>query len=162
MDRRRRRPAPPPAATTTGLTVAELRARREAGAAVNHETYKGLLAQAEDRVRAREAGGFSDLLWQVPPMVPGRPVYAVSHAARYVGEKLRRGGFAVADVASPDDKNVHVLYVTWNTRKPVKAADKPGSKPAKSPNKPAGVAGLPASVAEATHRLERLKARLRF
>lgn len=141
-----------------GLTVAELQTQREARASVNHETYKQLLGQVQDRIRARAQNDFRDFMWQVPPLVPGRPLYTVSHAARYVSEKLRRGGFEVT-VAAPG-QDVHVLYITW-TRAPPPRAPPPRRAPPREPrDAPTRRDTLPASMAEATHRLERLKARL--
>lgn len=135
------------------LTVSDLHSEREARARVNHETYKQLLALVQDRIRLRAANNFRDLMWQVPPLVPGRPVYAPSHAARYVSEKLRRGGFDVT-VSSPA-ADVHVLYVTWSAAKPAKVV-RPAKAAAPEPRR----ATAPVSVEEATRRLQRLKARL--
>lgn len=148
------------------LTVAELRGQREARAAVNHETYKQLFEQVQQRIRARAANDLSELLWQVPPLVPGRPVYAPLHAARYVTDKLRRGGFEVRRASPASD--VHVLYVTWRTRGGADAADRRHRRPAASRGashpSPGGSAArqTPISVAEASQRLERLKAHLRL
>lgn len=139
------------------LTVAELQSQRVARASVNHETYKGLLAQVQGRIRLRATNDCRDLVWQVPPLVPGRPVFAVSHAARYISEKLRRGGFDVT-VAAPG-QDVQVLYITWQ---PVPKRPAGHGRPRREEKPAAAAAGLPVTVAEATHRLERLKARLRM
>lgn len=143
------------------LTVRELQKQREARARVNHETYKMLLHQVQDRLRLRADNRASDLLWQVPPLVPGRPVYTVSHAARYITDKLRRGGFDVAPAAAAAD--VHVLYISW---RPVAPPSPPRRRKPRTP--PAAAAagaaeprrGIAISVAEASRSLDRLKARL--
>lgn len=157
------------------LTVADLRGRREAQASVNHETYKLLLRQVQDRIRARAAADARDMAWQVPPLVPGRPVYRGSHAARYVSEKLRRGGFGVL-VAEPVP-GAHVLYVTWDptpprasrgrsSRRPSDRSSRgPGDRSSHGPGDrssrgPGDRAGLPISVAEAGRRVDVLRARL--
>lgn len=151
--------------TRATLTVADLQSQREARARVNHETYKQLLAQVQDRIRMRANNDFRDLLWQVPPLVPGRPVFTASHAARYISEKLRRGGFDVT-VAAPGD-DLFVLYITWQPAPPPRSGagkqrrdhgdarrnDTRGNTRSRE---------LPISVAEATHRLEKLKARLKL
>ncbi len=142
------------------LTVHELRRQREARASVNHETYKQLLGQVQGRIRARADNKQQDLVWQVPPLVPGRPLYTVSHAARYVSEKLRRGGFEVAVLAPQAD--VCVLCISWATPR--------GEKPARPPPPPrtTPAAAEPAmpplrhTMDEATRTLEKLKARLRI
>jgi len=141
-----------------GLTVADLHSEREARARVNHETYKQLLAQVQDRIKLRATNDFRDLMWQVPPLVPGRPVYTPSHAARYVSEKLRRGGFDV-NVATPG-ADVYVLYITWAATTPARPTRR-GRDSREHRPRPAQASKLPLSVEEATHRLERLKARLR-
>lgn len=152
------------------LTVKELQKQREAKARVNHETYKMLLRQVQDRLRLRADNRCADLLWQVPPLVPGRPVYKVSHAARYITDKLRRGGFDVAPAAPAPD--VHVLYISWAAtqprprpapaRAPDRARDPPRDPSRAPPGAPprAPEPALHASMDEATRTMERLKAKL--
>lgn len=135
------------------LTVQDLQDQRHAKARVNHETYKQLLRQVQNRVRARAENKFADLVWPVPPFVPGRPVYAPSHAARYVSEKLRRGGFEVS-VASSED--VHVLYVSWSLQPKKKKKKKRAEAPQPAP--PPSTAAT--AMQDATRSLEKLKARL--
>lgn len=96
------------------LTVEDLQTQRQARATVNHETYKQLWKQVQGTIRTRATNNFKDLLWQIPPLVPGRPVFNAAHAARYVSEKLRLGGFVVT-VASPAP-DVQMLYITWPPR----------------------------------------------
>jgi hypothetical protein len=77
------------------LTAAEMQRVRTDRAAVNHATYKGILEKVYDRVRHHAAMNRSDAVYAVPGFVPGRPMYDVTHATRYVAEKLRLGGFKV-------------------------------------------------------------------
>lgn len=149
---------------SNALTVDDLQAMRHARASVNHETYKMMLRQLYDRVRARAANKFTDLTFQVPPLVPGRPLYTVSHASRYLSEKMRLGGFdVVVDAPHPD---VHTLYVSWaRGLKAVKTVSSRTSRQSgctdrQSPNP--GIASLPASMAEAARSLDRLKAQLKL
>lgn len=141
------------------LTVADLHLQREARARVNHETYKTLWEQVQDCIRTRADNKASDLVWQVPPLVPGRPVFSASHAARYVADKLRHGGFEVS-VAAPQP-DVQVLYISWK-RAPQRPAA-PQRTPRRSPAR-----GVPPPAAareplqEASRTLEKLKARLRL
>ncbi len=155
--------APTNNALTNALTVHDLHAMRHARASVNHETYKMMLRQLYDRVRARAANKFTDLVFQVPPLVPGRPLYTVSHASRYLSEKMRRGGFDVSvDAPHPD---VHTLYVSWarGLRKPPPPPPpRKHAQPAGAHHQPAGIASLPASMAEASRSLDRLKAQLKL
>lgn len=174
--RRRRTPGKVPPGGL--LTVHDLQTQRQARALVNHETYKGLLAQAQDRIRARALNDCKDLLWQVPPLVPGRPLYKTSHAARYVAEKLRVGGFSV-EVAS--SKDVHVLYVSWNQTTEPRRSPRGSSRSRRPRHNGVGVeggggggggvkgggggragggGGHHVTVEEATRRLDRLKATL--
>lgn len=134
------------------LTVAELQRQRQARASVNHETYKQLWRQAQDRIRARADNRATDLVWQVPPLVPGRPVYVASHAARYVSDKLRRGGFEVT-VAAPQP-DVQVLYINWKP-KPAPAKPTPQPKVRRPLDDPPRT-----QLDDATRTLEKLKARL--
>lgn len=137
------------------LTVSELQQQRQARARVNHETYKQLLRQVQDRLRARAANNATDLLWQVPPLVPGRPVYKASHAARYVRDKLRLGGFEVTVTQVSAD--VQVLYITWSA---LPAAAAPAAKRRAKPPK-SGTGGR-FTVDDASRTIEKLKATLRL
>lgn len=138
------------------LTVADLHREREARARVNHETYKQLHAQVQDRIRARAANKAVSLTWQVPPFVPGRPVYTVSHAARYVSDKLRRGGFDVTVIAPQPD--VHVLIIAWDT---AGAARKQQQRRVAADREAAREAPRADPLHDASRTLEKLKARLR-
>lgn len=159
------------------LTVRELRAARQQKFSVNHETYKQLWTLAQERIRARDDAGMRSMVFDIPPFVPGRPVFDPSHAARYVAAKLRRGGFRVEELP-------HSVHVSWDETPAERAArarrkakrrrprgrqaygahhpgaHHPGAQHPGAPHLGAHHpgAGLPMSVNEATRRLERLKA----
>lgn len=133
------------------LTVAELHRQKEARASVNHETYKQLLRVAQGHIRARAQNRGTSLAWQVPPLVPGRPVFTVAHAARYVSEKLRRGGFEVTVEAPHAD--VHFLHIDWKQAPPRRQP-----RPRREPTEPPPPRD---ALQDATRTLEKLKARLR-
>lgn len=134
------------------LTVDELQRQRAARARVNHETYKGLFNQVSDRVRSRADNKGTSLAWVVPPFVMGRPLYNPSHAARYVAEKLRRGGFRVEETEGP------TLRISWSFT-PQKAAPPPPPSTT-PPTHPAVEGQVP--LHDASRSLEKLKARLRL
>lgn len=153
------------------LTVAELHDMREARAQVNHDTYKQLFGQAQQRVRARAAHGVQDAVFQIPPLVPGRPLFKPSHAARYVSEKLRRGGFRV-EVAAPHP-DVQILHIAWSTapsrgqakqakqaKQARQARQASQARRGHADNNDDALASLPVTTAEASRRLDRLKAQL--
>ncbi len=94
------------------LTAAEVQRVRTDRAAVNHATYKGILEKLYDRIRHHAAMNHTGLEYAVPGLVPGRPMYDVSHATRYVVEKLRLGGFRV-EVA-----DTGALAVDWTPAPP--------------------------------------------
>ena len=139
------------------LTVAELHRQRQARAQVNHETYKQLWRQAQDRIRARADNKATDLVWQVPPLVPGRPVYAASHAARYVSDKLRRGGFEVT-ITSPQP-DVQVLYIDWKPKPAPRPPPAPAA-PRRRTTPPPALKTDRTQLDDATRTLDKLKARL--
>ena len=163
------------------LTVRELRAARQRKSSVNHETYKQLWTLAQQRIRARDEAGLRHLVFEIPPLVPGRPVFKPSHAARYVAAKLRRGGFRVEEMPLS-------LHVAWDDT-PAERAARAGrtakrravergsgqthgahdgvtysgnerrGRGGRAGTRPVAASeGLPLSVNEATRRLERLKA----
>jgi hypothetical protein len=137
------------------LTVDDLDRQRADVHRVNHETYKGLLAQVQDHIRARAANGIKELVWQVPPLVLGRPVYKVDHAARYVSDKLRIGGFVV-QVVTPSSE-VSFLHISWassDKQKRRRPRNRTSSTPAKRPGT--------ITTTETSRRVEQLKAHLRL
>lgn len=139
------------------LTVDDLRQQREDRSRVNHETYKRLFNQLTDRVRARAQNRGTSLVWLVPPFVLGRPLYNPAHAARYISEKLERGGFTVHEAHG---EGVHVLYVTWTL---VSTGNSLGSgKANEQPATDARPVDMGSTVHDASRTLEKLKARLRL
>ena len=138
------------------LTVADLQRDRQAKALVNHETYKQLLHQVQRLLRTRADNRGTDLLWPVPPLVPGRPLYTVSHAARYVAEKLRRGGFQV--LAASPQPGVHVLYITWSVAPP---KDGQRTRRQRRDDDSNTTNTTNTTLTNASRSLEKLKARLR-
>jgi hypothetical protein len=95
-------------------------------ARVNHETYKQLYTALHDRIKRRASTNVTHLLYVVPPIVPGRPVYDPIHAARYITDKLRRGGFRVESAQG------HVLFIDWTPRPavlPLPSAPPPQHQP---------------------------------
>lgn len=117
---------------TALLTVGDVQRIRIERGRVNHETYKQLYSSVNDRIQRRAQVNSTNLTYRIPPFVPGRPVFTPSHAARYISDKLRRGGFGVAVL----DDGV-TLYVDWAPRphaipKEVPEAGK-GDKPTGGP-----------------------------
>lgn len=78
------------------VTAADMHRLREDRSKVNHETYKMIYSQVTRRIEMHGRMGKTELTAKIPHYVPGRPIYDVSHAARYVREKLRIAGFQVA------------------------------------------------------------------
>lgn len=140
------------------LTAAEVQRVRTDRAAVNHATYKGILEKLYDRIRHHAAMNHTTLEYSVPGLVPGRPMYDVSHATRYVVEKLRLGGFRV-EVA-----DTGALTVDWTPAPPREKRDKPPTNKhhqpkARAPSSAPAPHGAP-SAAGLSRRLQILKHKL--
>ena len=135
------------------LTVGDVQAVRLDRARTNHETYKMVLQRVYDRIRHRTSLNGTDLTYVIPPFVPGRPVYDPSHAARYVTEKLQRGGFAV----TADDAGA--LVIDWSLPATRATARKVANVPRKKAPQPSATTTGRGGLSE---RLEALKARLKF
>ena len=104
------------------VTAEEARRMRVNKGSVNHETYKDMHGKIQNRIKTAAARGATFVEYRIPPMVPGRPIYDVSHAVRYNQEKLRNAGFAV-EVADGD-----VLRVDWKKPAAPRAQPKPQSQ----------------------------------
>lgn len=104
MGRQKRKHRPP-------LTVTELQERASRRASVNHTTYKRLYEEVQSMIRARAAAGpATAMLWTVPVFVPERPLFPRPHAARYVRDKLRKGGFVAMMPTQAKDS----LLISWD------------------------------------------------
>ena len=133
------------------LTVTDVQKIRIDRARVNHETYKQLYATVHDRIKRRAQVNATHLTYVVPYFVPGRPMYTASHAARYITDKLRRGGFAV--MASEDGGT---LFVDWAPRPGKFPKPDPPAPPAPAADRRGG-ATKPLSREAVAARLEALK-----
>lgn len=140
------------------LTAAEMQRVRTDRAAVNHATYKGILEKVYDRVRHHAAMNRSDAVYAVPGFVPGRPMYDVTHATRYVAEKLRLGGFKVE---ARDDGS---LAIDWAKPPAAKKKTAGGARrpSTKRPHAPAAASSTSADAAGLSRRLQMLKHKLDF
>ena len=100
------------------LRVEDLHHSRRQRASVNHESYKQLLHKLYARIRHRASLDFTEVAYTIPPIIPGRPIYSQAHAARYMTEKLEKGGFAVRLTASDGGgMATDVLHVSWPAAK---------------------------------------------
>lgn len=134
----------------TLLTVTDVQQVRVERARVNHETYKQLLNAVYERIKRRATASATHLTYAIPFFVPGRPVYDPTHAARYITDKLRRGGFQV-------ETKDQTLHVDWTPRPAVlpSAAPPPPQHKRQAKHDP----GIDRRVISA--RLEALKSKLR-
>jgi hypothetical protein len=132
------------------LTVTDVQKIRVDRARVNHDTYKQLYAIVHDRIKRRASVNATHLTYVVPPFVPGRPVYVPGHAARYITDKLRRGGFAV--LASEDGGTLLIDWTPRPTRVP-----KPEPPPPPPPSAAAAAKSPAVSRQAVAARLEALK-----
>ena len=90
------------------LTVHHLQRTIIERAQRNHETYKDLYSIVHRRIeRAFTADtSVTRLQYQVPAFKPDRPKYDPRRAARYIRDKLRRGGFDVR--VGEDGVTIHI------------------------------------------------------
>jgi len=117
------------------VTADEARQLRVSKGAVNHETYKEIYGKLSNRIKLAAARGETSLEYHVPPLIPGRPMYDISHAVRYNADKLRHAGFTV-------DIDADLLRVDWTAPAvPKKIPKQPPAKqpPAKQPSKPLAI-----------------------
>jgi hypothetical protein len=126
------------------VTAAEMHAIRVEKSRVNHDTYKEIYARATEKIKVHGNMGARDILVKIPSYVPGRPVYDVTHATRYVLEKLKLAGFEVR--AQSGD----VVYVSWKNPPP------PPRRPPPPPPPPATT-----TPADTARRLDLLRMKLK-
>lgn len=91
------------------FSVDDAREVRIRKATVNHETYRGLYDTVCQRIKNRaEYAPVSNLTFNVPAFVVGRPLYDREHAFRYVRDKLVYNGFQVTQCGD------YSLLVDWS------------------------------------------------
>lgn len=84
------------------VTADEARQLRQKKGVVNHETYKMIYAKIQNRITYAASKGYTKTDYVVPSIIPGRPMFSVSHAIRYVRDKLRYNGFEVTELPHSD------------------------------------------------------------
>lgn len=137
------------------VTAADMRRLREDKSKVNHETYKTIYHQVTRRIEMHGQMGELDLTAKVPHYVPGRPIYDVSHATRYVTEKLRIAGFEATSYG--DATGDFFVRISW------KSAPKTTTTAARPPKPPKNVAPRSVMIAPAdtARRLDFLRMKLK-
>ena len=111
------------------VTADEARRIRVRKGSVNHETYKGIYEKISNRITAAAQRGETSVDYRIPPIIPGRPIYDVTHAIRYNADKLRLAGFTVDPV---DD----LLKIDWKPKPKPKARQTPQSPARPKPPQP--------------------------
>lgn len=112
------------------VTAEEARRLRVTKGSVNHETYKGIYAKIQNRIKVAAARGDTSIQYRIPPFVPGRPIYDITHALRYNRDKLKLAGFRVVETED-------VLGIDWRVvEKPPPPKSKKPKPKAKPPEKP--------------------------
>jgi hypothetical protein len=92
------------------LTVQDLQQTRIDRSSQNHETYKYLYGIVHRRIQRLFSANASSLTYRVPSFLPDRPRYDPRRAARYIRDKLRRGGFEV----TVDGGDGVTLHIDWS------------------------------------------------
>lgn len=138
------------------LTIDDLRHQRLQRATINHETYKMLYSMVSRKIVEMQhvRPPVYTLTWAIPPMIPGRPLYKLERAARYIGDKLRRGKFECTE------RGTGTLFIDWEAayKAPGPAAKKkkkdkaPQLKTASSSSSSSRLAGLAARAERLTGR----------
>lgn len=131
------------------VTAADMHAIRVQKSRVNHETYKEIYARASERIKVHGNMGATDVVLKIPSYVAGRPVYDVTHATRYVVEKLKLAGFE-ARAQSGD-----TVYASW--KHPPPAPKKPPRPPPQPQTATTGIT----TPADTARRLDFLKMKLK-
>lgn len=106
------------------VTADDARTLRSNKGVVNHETYKMIYERIQHRIQYAARKGYTQTDYTIPPIVPGRPMFDVSHAVRYTRDKLRYNGFKVTEI---DDD---VLRIDWKPQKGTFVPNKPVAPPA--------------------------------
>lgn len=108
------------------VTADDARQLRKQKGTVNHETYKMIYGRVQARISHAASKGRIETDFSIPSIIPGRPMFDVTHAVRYVRDKLRYNGFRVTEL------DVDVIRINW---KPDKKARHPPPPPPPPPRK---------------------------
>ena len=132
-------------------TAGDAQRMRFEKADMNHQTYKFILGQVQRKIKAYATMRKTSLTAKIPEHVPGRPIFKVNRAARYVTEKLHILGFEATTYGAGTD---HFVDVGWKSAAPAPRKPKPPRAPTKKmPN-------IMVSSADVSDRLDTLRRRL--
>lgn len=133
-------------------TAGDAQRMRFEKASMNHATYKIILGQIQQKIRSHAMMRETSVTVRVPEYVPGRPVYRVHRAARYVTEKLRILGFEASKYGAG---TTFFVDVAWKSAAPAPRPPKP-PKPPKRRDAP----NIVVTSADVSDRLDALRRRL--
>lgn len=101
------------------ISVDEISRMTEKKNRIKKETYVKLYEQASRKIRRTVDFGGKYVIFQVPSILLGYPIYDRLKATSYIKRQLIRGGFEVAIV---DDYDLHI---TWKVSKVATGDEKP-------------------------------------
>jgi len=89
------------------LTAQDLRQRDVVRHKKNKETYRGILADCEKRIKYHNGLGNNQTIIKVPSMKFDTPPYDITHAMMYVIRKLKKNGFKINNIRENE------IYISW-------------------------------------------------
>ena len=101
------------------ISVDEISRMTEKKNRLKKETYVKLYEQASRKIRRTVDFGGKYVIFQVPSILLGYPVYDMTKATAYIKRQLIRGGFEVAIV------DEYQLHITWKVTKVATRDEKP-------------------------------------
>jgi hypothetical protein len=107
------------------VTAQELLKCRHDKKKKHKEIYDEFLTQVNARIRAANKHGRTFIIFNVPSICFGRPLYNVGNVMKYIITKLTKNGFVVTPM-----QNTTNLHIDWKD-----LLSKPKTKPSEPPRK---------------------------
>ena len=89
------------------LSVHELKKAQSAKRLKNKELYKELLNGIYFKIKEKNKNGYTNLVYIISPIIPGKPLVNIEHACTYIYKKLTQGNFKVNIVTNK-------IFIDWS------------------------------------------------
>ena len=89
------------------LSVHELKKAQSAKCLKHKEVYKEILNTIYFKIKEKNKNGYTNLVYLISPIRPGKPLINIEHACTYINKKLTQGNFKVNIVQNK-------IFVDWS------------------------------------------------
>ena len=93
------------------ISLTELYSMKENKERKKIEYYNTILTKCHDKIRNTAKLGGTNIFYEIPYYVYGKPLYKIKDCINYVVDALRKNGLYVQILPEP---NANMIYISWD------------------------------------------------